>query len=93
MTFLLFLLCHVADFCHFAPNPNYPMKKNLSSGESLCRLVAAAACFYVLYFFEFDWKMAITGAIGLFFFITGIWRVCPVYSLFHISTRRPPEKR
>gem|GEM_PF-6032831 len=69
--------------------PHYPMKKNLSSGESLCRLVIAAACFYLLYFLDFNWKMALGTAVGLFFFITGIWRVCPVYSAFNISSRRP----
>lgn len=67
------------------------MKKNLSSPEGMFRLAVAAVCFSLLYF-NTDLPLAVPLLAGLFFLITGIWRVCPVYAMLKISTIRPGRK-
>lgn len=69
------------------------MKKNLNSPEGIFRLILAASCFYILYLLEEDWKIILMMLTGLFFFCTGIWRICPVYRALKISTIRKPARK
>ena len=65
------------------------MKKNVGTIDRWIRIVLGVALLSLLVFLDGGIKWI--GLVGLIPLLTGLFRFCPIYTLFGISTNKPKQ--